>query len=106
MLSTNELLDLAKVVQGGVTDYRLSKLLEVSNQHISNYRNNPITPSNPVAIRLAALCGLDPVEVMIWVNLERAKTAPDREAWQMMLDRVSPAKDRRPLRKSDILPKS
>lgn len=48
-------------------------------------------------MRLAGLCGLDPVEVVAWVNLERAKTESDRHLWEMVLARVSvPPRRRKP----------
>lgn len=40
-------------------------------------------------MRLADLCGLDPVEVVASVNLERAKSETDRELWEMILARCA-----------------
>ncbi|MDN3921497.1 hypothetical protein [Roseateles violae] len=89
MLSTVQLLDLAKEHQGGVTDYRISKLLGLKPQHVSGYRCNRNTPSNPVAMRLGELAGVDPVEAMAWVNLERASTDEERKAWELVLQRCA-----------------
>ncbi len=46
-------------------------------------------------MRLADLCGLDPVEVVASVNLERAKSETDRELWEMILKRCKPVKARK-----------
>lgn len=46
-------------------------------------------------MRLADLCGLDRVEVVAWVNIERAKSADDRELWQTVLERMTTPKRRR-----------
>jgi predicted transcriptional regulator len=89
MLKTTELLDLARERQGGVSDYRLAQLLKVDQTSVSNYRTGRSSPKNPVAMRLAELCELDPAEVMTWVNIERATTPEERSAWEVMLQRVS-----------------
>jgi predicted transcriptional regulator len=89
MLSTVELLDLAKRRQGDVTDYRIAKFLGVSTQNVSNYRTGRNTPKNPIAMRLGALAGVDPLEAVAAVNLERATSEEDREVWQSMLQRLS-----------------
>lgn len=92
MLSTIELLDLAKKRQGDVTDYRISKLLGLTPTRISNYRVGRSRPENPVAMRLAELAGVDPVEAVAAVNIERATTDEDRAVWEAILQRVSQSK--------------
>ena len=91
MLSTLDLLDLAKHRQGDVTDYRLSKLLGVSTQNISHWRNKGVKPSNPVAMRLGKLAGMDPLRAVALINLERASSDEDRELWEAILERLSHA---------------
>lgn len=92
MLSTVELLDLARHRQGDVTDYRIAKLLGISTQNVSNYRTGRAMPINRVAMRLAELAGVDPLQAVAAVNLERSTTPEDRELWSAMLERVSHAK--------------
>ena len=104
MLSTVDLFNLARFEQGGVSDYRIAQLLGLRPHQISGYRHTSVKPSNPVVMRLAALCDLDPAEVIAWVNLERATTPEDREVWELMLKRVTSPKARRPAAKSDIMP--
>lgn len=95
MLSTIELLDLAKEHQGGVTDYRISKLLGLTPKHVSNYRTGRNTPVNPVAMRLGELAGIDPLEAVAAVNLERASSPEDREVWEIMLARLQASSKRK-----------
>lgn len=95
MLSTLDLLDRAKSATGGASDYRIAQLLGVTRGAVSNYRNGVTVPENPIAMRLADLCGLDPVEVVASVNLERAKSETDRELWEMILARCAAPKGRK-----------
>jgi len=92
MLSTVELLDLARHRQGDVTDYRIAKLLGVSTQNVSNYRTGRTMPVNRVAMRLGELAGIDPLEAVAAVNLERSTEPEDRELWSAMLERVTHTK--------------
>lgn len=87
MFSTVELLERAKVAAGDASDYRIAQLLGVPRGTVSSYRRGISRPENPIAMRLADLCGLDPVEVVASVNLERAKSDTDRELWEMILTR-------------------
>ncbi|HEY0955930.1 MAG TPA: hypothetical protein VGE36_14295 [Roseateles sp.] len=95
MISTVELLDAARRHQGDVTDYRIAKILGVPQATVSNYRTGRTKPINSIAMRLAELAGFDPVEAMVAVNLERADTPEDREAWEMVMARVSAPKSRK-----------
>ncbi|WP_414708876.1 helix-turn-helix domain-containing protein [Roseateles sp.] len=89
------MLERAKTATGGASDYRIAQLLGVPRTTISNYRTGLRVPENPIAMRLADLCGLDPVEVVASVNLERAKSETDRELWKMILTRCRPVKARK-----------
>lgn len=88
MKSTSELLALAKARNGDCSDYRLSKLLGIRPSAIAHYNAGRSIPANPIAARLAELCGLDPAAVICWVNIERATSPEDRETWNFMLSRV------------------
>lgn len=92
MKSTIDLLDLARARNGGCSDYRLAQLLGVPPSGIGNYRKGRSKPANPIAARLAELCGLDAAQVICWINMERATTPADRETWKFLLSRVRPHK--------------
>lgn len=89
MISTADLLERAKAAAGNVTDYRIAKILGLTPNAVGEWRRKGKTPSNPIAMRLAELAGIDPIEAMIAVNLERASTPEDREVWERLLARVS-----------------
>ncbi|MEH0165589.1 hypothetical protein [Roseateles microcysteis] len=93
MLSTSDLLEVAKHRQGDVSDYRLAKLLGVPPTTVSNYRVGRSRPANSIAMRLGELAGLDPLEVVAWVNLERASTDEDAKLWRLLLNRVESSRD-------------
>ena len=94
MLTTVEILDIARARQGGVSDYRIAQLLGLSPKNVSNYRVGRSTPVNPVAKRLGELAGIDPLEAVAMVNIERSSSKDEREVWEMMLSRVSAASRR------------
>lgn len=95
MLSTVELLDIARQRAGDVSDYRIAQLLKVKPNQISMYRNTATKPSNPVAMRLGELAGVDPAEAVALVNLERASSPEDREVWEIMLARLTASAKRK-----------
>lgn len=88
MKSTIELLDIARAQNGDCSDYRLAQLLGVPPQTVSNYRVGRSHPANPIAAELGRLCGLDPDQVVCWVNIERAKDDADLKTWHSLLSRV------------------
>lgn len=95
MFSSIELLNLARERQGGASDYRIAKLLGVPQTTVSNYRTGRSLPANPIAMRLAALAEVDPLQAVVAVNLERAGTAEEREIWQKLADRLRTPKRRK-----------
>lgn len=84
MLSTVQLLDLARTRLRVPSDYALAKVLGVPRSTVSHYRVGRSVPENSIASRLGELCGLDPLEVVCWVNLERSRTDKEREVWACM----------------------
>jgi predicted transcriptional regulator len=95
MISTVQMLDAARQRLGDVSDYRLAKVLGVNPNAVSNYRVGRSCPSNPIAMRLAALAGVDGLEAVVAVNIERAQTPEDRHVWEKMLERVTPTPKRK-----------
>lgn len=90
MLTTVELLDKAKAAHG-VTDYKLSKMLDVVPSAVVNYRAGRSHPNDEIAERLAELAGEDPQEVVIWMQVERAKTDEGRKLWFSIAERLQRA---------------
>lgn len=74
MLSTLDLLDAAKLAQGIRSEYRLARVLGVSDNGLYNYRHGR-TPDDERALRLAVLAGLNVPYVLTCMAAERAKDA-------------------------------
>ncbi|MDN3544647.1 helix-turn-helix domain-containing protein [Kinneretia asaccharophila] len=89
MLSTVQLLDIARAHQGGVSDYRIAKLIGINPNAISNYRTGRSVPAEPIAMRLAEVAGVDPAEAIFALNAERASDEGMREFWLSQLRRVA-----------------
>ncbi|OWQ83829.1 hypothetical protein CDN99_25525 [Roseateles aquatilis] len=88
MLSTNELLDLARERAGNVTDYRVAKLVGINPNAMYNYRKGLSIPESPVAMRLAEVAGVDPAVAVFALNVARARTEEEREFWSAQLRRL------------------
>lgn len=87
-MNTGELLDLARSRQG-VSDYGLCKLLGVGTSTVSNYRNGRSHPDESMAKRLAELAGLDPLQVVAWMQAERARNDESRATWRAIAERLA-----------------
>jgi plasmid maintenance system antidote protein VapI len=92
---TTELLAIAKARNGDCSDYRLAQLLGVPQPTVSNYRIGRTLPADPIAAELGRLCGLDPDQVVCWVNIERAKDEATLRTWHSLLSRVQKTKPAR-----------
>lgn len=66
------------------TDYRISKLLNVSTAATTRWRSGKGTFDDTTAIRVAQLLELDPAEVVADMHAERAKDEQVRDLWQRM----------------------
>lgn len=87
-MNTGELLDLARTRQG-TTDYGLAKLLGVGPSTISNYRVGRSHPDEVMAPRLAELAGLDPLQVVAWMQAERSRSEEGRATWRAIAERLA-----------------
>lgn len=97
MLSSVELLDMARARQDNATDYRIAKILGKPQATVSNYRTGRTKPTNSIAMRLGELAGVDPLEAAASINLERATDPEDREFWELLLQRLaSPKRGKKP----------
>jgi len=84
MFSTVDYLDLAKKTQKYEKDAELARALGVSRPCISEHRKRRYGMTNETAVKVAALAKIDPVQVLIAVNIERAKSVEEREAWKRL----------------------
>lgn len=89
-MNTSELLDRARQRQK-VSDYGLCKLLGVGTSTISNYRVGRSHPDERMARKLAVLAGEDPLQVIAWMQAERARDEESRATWEQIAERLGGA---------------
>jgi hypothetical protein len=78
MNSVDDFLDAVKTKTG--SDYKTGKFLEISSQHVSNWRARRSYPSNKHVIELCKECKLDIGEAIIAIEYSRENERPLREA--------------------------
>lgn len=86
--TAQQLLELLRAKLGGVTDYRLAKVLGIAQQTISTVMVNGGTLSDENAVKLALELDLPPAYVIICMHWQRAKDAATRNAWQDAASKV------------------
>ncbi len=87
-MEINALLDLAKSLNNIESDYRLAKILNVSQPTIPGYRAGRSLPDDKRAIQLANLAGLDPEKLVFEMHLARAKCPEETAFWADMLKKL------------------
>lgn len=84
-----ELLDLARANSEIPSNYRLARILGVSDQTIWTWKTGKKWPDEEMAARLAELAGLDPGQVVASIKAERAEPGPMRDLWLGVAERLS-----------------
>lgn len=79
--ASNRYLDRLAASMGGVTDYRLAKVLDVGHSRISNYRNGRSTLDTAICWKIAELLGIDARQIIAEVEADRAKDEAGRRVW-------------------------
>lgn len=82
VLTVLELLEIAHSRISRPTDYRLSRDLGISQATIISWRKGKTKPETLTMARLAAVCGVDPKQALLWLQIERSKTDSERELWE------------------------
>lgn len=84
-----ELIDLARARANIESDYRLARMLNVTDQAISAWRNGRKLPSSEHLLRLAAWAELDAGQMLADAQAAKAKTEEERATWQKVSDRLA-----------------
>lgn len=84
ILSTRHFLQELKRQRGIRSDYELARILGVSRAGVSKWQNRKSQMDDYRAVLVAQLLGRDPLEVLAWVNCERAKRPAEREFWRSL----------------------
>lgn len=81
MKTTVELLDQARAVCGGISDYELAKRLQLTRSAVSKLRTGKAFLGEETAVKIAELVGLDAGYVLSCIAAERAKRTAVKKAW-------------------------
>ncbi|WP_428398430.1 hypothetical protein [Marinobacter salarius] len=90
-LATKKYLSIIRSQYDGCSDYRIAQLLQVSKSCVSRWSNGKGGIGDEPAARLADLCGLDAVEVLTELYLERSKSRVTRQYYEEILKRTATA---------------
>lgn len=88
MSYVHELLTAAKAAQGIPSNYRLARVLGVTDNTLNNWQAGRVAPGDAQAVRLAQMAGIDPAHVLARLAAERAKDDASRAVWQQLADRI------------------
>lgn len=89
MKTTNQYLDAVKAKHGLTSDYQLAKLLGIRQSTISGYRAERSHLDDLMALKVAELLSIDPMEIIAAANVERAKTAETKRVWTTAWERFA-----------------
>ena len=89
MFSVAELLDRAKARGQIDSDYRLAKVIGITQSAVSNYRAQKTMPDARVLEQLCALSGDDVAVVMAEIQAQRERTPEGRNMWLMVAKRLA-----------------
>jgi len=88
-MKSSEYLDLVRATLHLPSDYALQKPLGVTKQQLSNYRTGRDSLSDAMVLRIAEICQLDPLNVLLDMHIERAKSPEIRAAWTAMVEKIT-----------------
>jgi transcriptional regulator with XRE-family HTH domain len=86
MKTTRELLEAARLLCEPPTYYRLAKVLGVSRQAMTKYRQGAGTFEDAVALRVAELLGLDAGYLLACMSAERESRPAVRQVWEKVAE--------------------
>lgn len=88
-MNTLEYLDACKKRLGIESDYALAKALRVTQAAVSSYRTGNSKISDDVALTVADILSVHPLQVIAAANAERAKTPEQRARWSGVMEKFS-----------------
>lgn len=81
LMTTIEMVDELKSLNGNASDYRIAQILGVKPQTVSSWRLRGSIFDDETALKVAAALGYQPEYVVACVHAERAKTPQARTVW-------------------------
>lgn len=88
MHTTQELLDAAKTHSSIHSDYRLAKVMDVTEKTVANWRHGRARPDELSAVKLSNLAGLDPMYAIACIQAERATKPEIKTLWLTLAKRL------------------
>lgn len=73
------------------TAKELADWLGVTPPAVSQYKSNVRSPENEICIKIAMEINVDPMEVIMAADLDRAERAGQHSAWEIFLERTKAA---------------
>jgi len=89
MMTTLDYLAACKAQLGIESDYALAKKLGISQTGLSNYRTGRSRMDDDVALKVADILQLHPLQVIAAANAERAKTDEQKARWLNLVEKFS-----------------
>lgn len=87
-MTTLEYLDAVKKRLGISSDYALAKRLGVTRSAVSKFQNGAVF-GDDVAVTVAEILQIHPMEVISAANAERAKTPEQKARWVGLMEKFS-----------------
>lgn len=91
MLTTRDLLGAVKAAQGIPSNYRLARVLDVTEGTVQRWHTGKNQPDDAMAARLAGMAGLDIGYVVASMHAERAQEDGARKLWEQIAQRLQAA---------------
>jgi transcriptional regulator with XRE-family HTH domain len=89
MNHTQHYLDALKASNGGISDYRTSKKLNISRATVSLWKNGRTSMSMSQAEKVAEAIGADPDIVILETQLDRCKNPQEAAIWRRIIKRLT-----------------
>lgn len=89
MSVTRELIDALKAFYDGASDYRVAKIIGVGQSMMTNYNDGSSKLSADKVIFICETIGWDKHEWLMRLQMERAKSDAEKEAWNDLLKQLA-----------------
>lgn len=90
-MNVQELLSAAKAAQGIPSNYRLARVMGVTDNTLNNWQSGRVLPSEGAILTLASMAGVDPGPVLAEVAAMRQPEGALRAAWLAIAARLRQA---------------
>lgn len=89
MSITRELLDALKASNGGLSDYRVARIIGVGQSTMTKYNKEELSLSAEKVILICNHLGKDPYHWLVRLQIERAKCTAEKDIWTDALARMA-----------------